>query len=181
MLQLREIQNYVYMNRGVFMIDKKIFESVEYFKILKELLPSTKINFTIDDYTISYFEKYKNMENDDDEWIDEYFENAQIFFNTEFIYEIDSSQYVGIYTDLDANKFIVNLYHGGEFEFLGDTITNWIENKFTNLSTEELNKFKDSCYSLFGVDIIKKFNATEPFEIRVIPSNNKLLIGQEVL
>lgn len=164
------------------MIDKNILKSKEYYEILKELTNFLNADFIIDDDTISYFEQYINMDQDNDDWDEYVFKSAQIFFNTEFFYEIDNSQYVGIYTDLDGRKFIVKLYHGGEFAFLGDTLSNWVENAYRSIlksKPEKIKIFQADCFSLFGIDSIKKFDATEPFEIRVIPSNNKLLIGQE--
>lgn len=163
------------------MIDEKKFKSVDYFKILKELSSYINTKFTISDETVSYFELYKTLKSDDDEWMEEHFENAQIFFNTTFIYEVDNSQYVGVYTDLDGNKAIVKLYHGGEIEYLGDTLSNWVETQYRSIAKtkpEKLKKFQDDCYSLFGIPIGKKFN-TDDLDLRIIPNNNKIFIGQE--
>jgi hypothetical protein len=164
------------------MIDEILFKTDGYFKLLKELSSYINKDFTIEDETVSYFEQYKTMDSSDDDWDENFFQDAQIFFNTKFIYEVDNSQYAGIYTDLDGRKFIVKLYHGGEFAFLGDTLSNWVENTYRSIlksKPEKIKKFQADCFSLFGIDSIKKFDATEPFKIRIIPANNKIFIGQE--
>jgi hypothetical protein len=163
------------------MIDEILFKTDGYFKLLKELSSYINKDFTIEDETVSYFEQYKTMTSDNDEWIEEHFENAQIFFNTTFIYEVDNSQYVGVYTDLDGRKFIVKLYHGGEISILGDTLSNWVEKEYSKIAyndPEKFKKFQDDCYDLFGIDSSKKFSRRNAL-IRIIPDNNKIFIGQE--
>lgn len=164
------------------MIDEILFKTDGYFKLLKELSSYINKDFTIEDETVSYFEHYKTMTSDDDEWMEEYFENAQIFFNTTFIYEVDNSQYIGVYTDLDGRKFIVKLYHGGEISIIGDTLINWVETEYSEIAynqSEKIKKFRDDCFSLFRIDNNQKFDASYFFHIRVIPDNNKIFIGQE--
>lgn len=164
------------------MINKNIFKSENYFNILKKLSPSISVNFEIEDYTTSYFEAYKTMDENDDDWESDIFRCAQFFFNTDFIYEVDSSQYIGVYTDLDGRKFIVKLYHGSEFEILGDTLSNWVENQYKSIlkfEPERIKNFQNDCYIKFEIDSNKKFDASKPFEIRVTPDNNKIFIGQE--
>lgn len=163
-------------------IDEHIFKSEEYFELLKELTDWINTNFIIDDETVNYFEQYKKLLPTDDDWDENVFKCAQMYFNTEFVYEVSNSQYVGIYTDLNGRKFIVKLYHGGEFSILGETLSNWVENQYRSIvksNPEKIKKFQADCFSLFGIDSIKKFDATEPFEIRIIPDNNKIFIGQE--
>lgn len=164
------------------MIDQIIFKSEKYFNLLQKLSPSISVNFEIEDYTTSYFETYKTMEPNNDDWDIYDFRGAQFFFNTEFIYEVDNSQYVGVYTDLDGRQFIVKLYHGGEFEIIGDTLSNWVETQYMGIlkfEPERIKNFQNDCYITFGIDSNKKFDASEPFKIRVTPDNNKLFIGQE--
>lgn len=164
------------------MIDEILFKTDDYFKLLKELSSYINKNFKIEAETVNYFEQYKTMDSSDDDWDENVFKCAQMYFNTEFVCEVSNSQYVGIYTDLDGRKFIVKLYHGGEFSILGDTLSNWVENQYRSIvksNPERLKIFQADCFSLFGIDSIKKFDATEPFEIRIIPDNNKIFIGQE--
>jgi hypothetical protein len=163
------------------MIDENIFKSKEYFELLKKLTDGLSTDFIIEDETVNYFEQYRTTSPSDDDWDEDTFEKAQLFFNATFVYEVDTSQYVGVYTDLDGRKFIVKLYHGGEISILGDTLSNWVEKEYSKIAyndPEKFKKFQDDCYDLFGIDSSKKFSRRNAL-IRIIPDNNKIFIGQE--
>ena len=72
--------------------------------------------------------------------------------NTDFFATTGGGFHIGVYTHPDGKEYIVKVDNDGG-SVIGDSISNWIDNLYTNPASYDNLGFKQVCSEAFGVPV----------------------------